>query len=91
MSGDLTKSRADRRELGIRPRHVTAAVRQILNDPDFEPGTKEEFVVLVLETVLRKAMARAKEEHPGVDWDALFEWAEKLIGLLIGLSGGLSI
>ena len=72
-------SRADRRKAGVTMFKVLRAARQLSKDPDFEPGSEEEFA----EAVLTKLVP--PEGRQGLDLAALLEFIMAILAMFMKL------
>jgi hypothetical protein len=73
----------DRRRMGVKFISILKAAKKITNDPEFEPTTRKELTERILEEIISKKLPQARRDDPEIDWDALLEFIEKLIPIIL--------
>jgi len=74
-----------RREAGVTFFAVFRAARQLVNDPEFTPGSEKDFAEKILEKIIGENLPQARIRRPEIDWDALLEFIMAILPLILAL------
>ena len=80
--------REDKRRLGVNRFSVLKAATKLTKNPDFDPDVGMElggrdFAELILEEIIRKPAAQAQTDDPGIDWEGLFSFIERIMATCV--------
>jgi hypothetical protein len=75
----------DRRRLGVTFISVLKAAKKVTANPDFLPTSRRDIAESILEEIIGKNLPQAREAEPGIDWDGLLAFIEKLLPIILQL------
>lgn len=78
-------SARDRRRLGVNFISVLRAAKEVLSDPEYVPESRQSIAEKILEKIMGKNLPQARQDEPAVDWDAILEFIEKLLPIILQL------
>ena len=73
----------DRRAKGVNFRTVLKATATLSKDPEFDPSDRKECAEKVLEYIVGKQLPQARADEPGIDWDSILAFIEKILPLIL--------
>jgi len=76
---------ADRRRAGVNLLSCLKAAKKIMSNSEFEAANTRELAQAILEEIQSKKLPQLRDAEPGVDWDAIIAFIEKLLPLILQL------
>lgn len=80
----LTKIKS-RIKTGVNFFSVLGAARELFENPEFEPSSKQEIAEKILEKIINKKLPKARKSDPQIDWDSLLEFIEKILPIILSI------